>query len=211
MLIRERLVPRNPTRKLLSRLQGTASDTVLTGRAGSGKTACIVELLEVLCDRGVPVLAFRLDRTPQVSTTTGLGQHLGLEESPALVLAAAVEAAGRSGVLIVDQLDAISTMSGRSSGAFDLVERLLHEARRMRLRATIHTVVVCRAFDWENDSRMRKLIPDSEAQVEVTEFTVDEGRGNFVRREIRSRVVPTTPTGPPASSAEPFLLFRGWI
>ena len=47
----------------------------------------------------------------------------------------------------------------------------------MRDRVVIHTVVVCRAFDWHNDSRLRQLMPPSSpAQVEVSEFTVDEVR-----------------------------------
>ena len=159
---------------MLSRLEETPSDSVMTGGAGSGKTACVVEVVEALRSRGLPVLAFRLDRVLSVSTTTDLGHRLDIEESPVLVLAAAAEAAERPGVLIVDQLDAVSTMSGRSSDAFDLVERLLHEARGVRARVTIHTVVVCRAFDWKNDPRLRQLMPDSHAQVDVTEFTVVE-------------------------------------
>ena len=164
---------------LLSRLDRAPSDSVVTGSAGSGKTACVVEILDRLRERGLPALAFRLDRVPfhSVSTTTDLGRELHLEESPALVLAAAAEAIGRPGVLIVDQLDAVSTISGRSSAAFDLVEQLLHEARGMRARAVIHTVVVCRAFDWQNDPRLRQLMPpDSQAQVAVAEFTVEEVR-----------------------------------
>ena len=173
-LIRGELVPRAAAGTIFSRLDETATDSVMTGRAGSGKTGCVVEIVEGLRERGLPVLAFRLDRVLSVSTTTDLGCHLNLEESPVLVLAAAAEAAGCPGVLIVDQLDAVSTMSGRSSNAFDLVERLFHEVRGTRSRATIHTIVVCRAFDWENDSRLRQLMPDSHAQVEVTEFTIDE-------------------------------------
>ena len=173
-LIRQTLVPRAATATLLMQLQGTEFDTVMTGSAGSGKTACVVEVVEELRKKGFPVLAFRLDRMPTVSTTEELGRQLELEESPVLVLAAAVEATGRPGVLIVDQLDAVSTMSGRSSGLFDLVEFLLHEARGARARNPIHTVVVCRAFDWRNDSRLRKLMPDEHAQVDVAEFTVDE-------------------------------------
>ena len=178
-LIQGRLVSKAAVELLLSRLDRAPSDSVVTGRAGSGKTACVVEILDLLRERGLPVLAFRLDRVPfhSISTTADLGSELHLEESPALVLAAAAEAAGRPGVLIVDQLDAVSTMSGRSSAAFDLVEQLLHEARGMRAGAVIHTVVVCRAFDWQNDSRLRQLMPpDSQAQVEVAEFTVEEVR-----------------------------------
>ena len=54
----------------------------MTGRAGSGKTGCVVEIVEGLRERGLPVLAFRLDRVLSVSTTTDLGCHLNLEESP---------------------------------------------------------------------------------------------------------------------------------
>ena len=176
-LIRRTPVPRAAAKTLLSRLGETATDSVVTGKAGSGKTACVVEVTEALRERGLPVLTFRLDRIQllSASTTTDLGSHLDLEESPVLVLAAAAEAAGLPGVLIVDQLDAVSTMSGRSSGAFDVVEGLLQEARGTRARAVIHTVVVCRAFDWQHDHRLRPLAPpDSDAPVEVTEFTVDE-------------------------------------
>ena len=174
-LIRQRLVPREAAKTLLSRLGETATDSVVTGKAGSGKTACVVEVAEALRERGLPVLAFRFDRVMSASTTRDLGYRLDFEESPVLVLAAAAEAAGRPGVLIVDQLDAVSTMSGRSSGAFDVVEGLLHEARGTRARVVIHTVVVCRAFDWQHDHRLRQLVPpDSDVQIDVTEFAVDE-------------------------------------
>ena len=176
-LIQGTLVPKAAAGTMLSRLNGTATDCVLTGRAGSGKTACVVEVMDGLKARGLSVLAFRLDRVPSTSTPADLGHYLGLEESPVLVLAAAAEVTGRPAVLIIDQLDAVSTVSGRSSDAFDLVEQLLHEARAIRGRVVIHTVVVCRAFDWQNDSRLRQLMPpDSQAQVEVAEFTVDDVR-----------------------------------
>ena len=174
-LIQDRLVPRAAADTLLSRLDGAAAtDSVMTGKAGAGKTACVVEVVERLRTLGAPVLAFRLDRVLSASTTVELGHQLGLEESPVLTLAAAAEAAGRPGVLVVDQLDAVSAMSGRSSGAFDLIEELLHEARGSRARAALHTVVVCRAFDWENDSGLRRLMPEAAAQVGVGEFPVGE-------------------------------------
>ena len=174
-LIQRTLVPRSATKKLLARLQDTSTESVITGRAGSGKTACVIEVVDSLRERDIPVLAFRLDRFLTTLTTTELGERLGLEESPVLVLAAAAESAGRPGVLIIDQLDAVGTMSGRTSGAFDLLERLLFEAREMRTRATIHTIVVCRAFDWENDLNRRGLVlPDPEARIAVAEFQITE-------------------------------------
>ena len=205
-LIQNQLVPRAATGSLVSRLEDTRTDNVLTGKAGSGKTACVIEVVDRLREKGLPVLAFPLDRVPFpfVTTTADLGRHLGLEESPVLVLTAAAETAGSPGVLLIDQLDAVSTMSGRNSGAFDLVEQLLHEARGTRARALIHTVVICRAFDWEHDARLRQLMPpDSQAQVEIAEFTVDEVKsiltdGGFDPSLFRE------PIGTPATSAEPF-------
>ena len=126
-LIHRRLVPRAASKEVLEGVRNSA--TVLVGKAGSGKTACAVEIVEGLLGRRMEVLAFRLDRHVSATNTGDLGKRLGLEESPALMLAAAAEKNGRTGVLVVDQLDAVSTMSGRSSEALDLVENLLEEAK----------------------------------------------------------------------------------
>ena len=177
-LIQRESVPMVATEELLSRLlEASATDCILTGKAGSGKTACVVQVVDSLRERGFPVLAFRLDRiSPSALTTADLGNRLNLEESPAFVLAEAAEVAERAGVLIVDQLDAVSTMSGRSSAAFDLVEQLLDEVRGHRVRVPIHTVVVCRTFDWKHDAGLRRLVPDSNPRINTVGFTVDEVR-----------------------------------
>ncbi len=173
-LIRQSLIPRAATQTLLSRIdnESLGGDFVLTGKAGAGKTGCVVEFVECLRDRGIPVLVFRVDRLEPVSTTADLGRQLGLEESPALVLATA--ATGGEAILVVDQLDAVSTTSGRSADLFDAVEGLLAEARGLRGRLKLHVVIVCRAFDWENDHRLRRMVPTQHAKVEVSEFTLDE-------------------------------------
>ena len=173
-LIHGNLIRRKAARTYLSRLDDTPTESVITGRAGCGKTVCVIEIVENLRTKRIPVLALRLDRFLSASSTADLGSELRLEESPVLVLAAAAEAAGSAAVLIIDQLDAVSTMSGRGSAAFDLVEALLHEARGMRARAMIHTVVVCREFDWQHDPRLRRLLPKSHANIAVTEFSRDE-------------------------------------
>ena len=175
-LIQRESIPMSAAAELLSQiLEGNATDSILTGKAGSGKTACVAQVVDRLRQQGFPVLSFRLDRiSPSASTTADLGDRLNLEESPALVLAAAAEVTSRAGVLIVDQLDAVSTMSGRSSRAFDLVEQLLDEVSGLRARVLIRTVVVCRTFDWKNDAGLRRLVPDSNSKVETNGFTVGE-------------------------------------
>ena len=177
-LIQDTLIPRSSTRDLLAKIREATkgTDCVLTGEAGGGKTGCAIEVVEALRqgDNPAVVLAFRLDRMEPVSSTRELGARLGLEESPALVLAAAAEATASEAVLVIDQLDAVSTTSGRRSDFFDLVEDLLSEVRGWRSRVKIHVVVVCRAFDWENDHRLRRLLAKDAAQISITDFAPDE-------------------------------------
>ena len=180
-LIQGRMLPRSATTAILSAIQddlsgdGNGTDCVVLGAAGAGKTASVAALIGELRALGLPTLAFRLDRVPASAWSTGdLGRYLGLDESPALVLSAATESTGRPSVLVVDQLDAVSTMSGRNPEALDLVGQLLHEARSTRFRTAIHTVIVCRAFDWNNDRRLRRLTPDGSERGNISEFTITE-------------------------------------
>ena len=178
-LIQDALIPRSSTQELLAKIRENTvkgADCVLTGKAGGGKTGCVIECVEALRQGANPVavLAFRLDRLAPGASTKELGEQLGLEESPALVLATAAEAIAGEAVLVIDQLDAVSTTSGRSTDFFDVVEDLLSEVRSLRARVRFHVVVVCREFDWKNDHRLRPLLPENSPNIAVTDFSLDE-------------------------------------
>ena len=180
-LIQGSLIPRSSTRELLAKIrENTAkgADCVLTGKAGGGKTGCVIECVEALRQGDNPgaVLAFRLDRLAPGASTKELGEQLGLEESPALVLATAAETISGEAVLVIDQLDAVSTTSGRSTDFFDVVEDLLSEVQSLRQRVKFHVVVVCREFDWKNDHRLRPLLPENSPNIAVTDFSLDEAK-----------------------------------
>ena len=173
-LIRGELLSRPVSTEVLGCVGNSV--TAVVGKAGSGKTACAVAVVEGLLTRDLQVLAFRLDPFVSAADTADLGRRLGLEESPVLMLGAAAEERGTTGVMVVDQLDAVSTMSGRRSEALDLVENLLREVEAMRARSEIHVIVVCRKFDWTNDHRLRQLTRDGGTEVTVDELTEDETR-----------------------------------
>ena len=125
MLIQDPPIPRLSTQELLDKInenKANGVNCVLTGKAGGGKTGCVIECVDILRQSNdAVVLAFRLDLTDPVWSTKELGKYLDLEESPALVLKTAAEAMSRDAVLIIDQLDAVSTTSGRSSSLVDVM------------------------------------------------------------------------------------------
>ena len=175
-LINKSSIARSESETLLVTLTNaeTSIDRVVTGNAGSGKSACILECVDGLLRRHSAVLAFRLDRIEAISSTKEMGEVLGLEESPVLVLKAAAEVDSRDAVLIIDQLDAVSTASGRSSAFFDIVENLLEEAQGCRDTVKFHIVLVCRKFDWENDPRLRRLLVDKDDEIPIADFSSEQ-------------------------------------
>ncbi|GGS00584.1 hypothetical protein [Streptomyces rubiginosohelvolus] len=146
---------------------GSDGLTLLMGAAGGGKSATLHQAVEIFRGRDTPILSFRLDRLESFASTTELGNRIGLDVSPVAALAAVAEE--RPSVLVVDQVDAVSLMSGRMPRNFDAVADLVREASafpRMRV------VLACRKFDVENDHRIRELADEKQcARVQVQELS----------------------------------------
>lgn len=127
----------------------------LHGAAGSGKSDVLLGLCERLRKSGAPYLALRLDRQAPARNAQELGKWMGLSGSPAAVLAAVAQADSEGcGYLIIDQLDALSTTSGRNPRFFEAVAETIELAVSS---SQIKVVLACRSFDSENDSRLRSL------------------------------------------------------
>jgi len=124
----------------------------VSGTAGGGKSSVLEQSVEALEASGAQVLALRLDRLESFASTTDLGRQLGLETSPAVVLALAAD--GRDAYLVVDQLDAVSLASGRMPESFDVVMDLIGEALSV---IGLRVILACREFDIDNDHRIRSL------------------------------------------------------
>lgn len=168
------LVPRKVASDVVQKIRSatTSLDILISSSAGGGKSACFYQIATELSTAGLPVLAFRLDRLNPTLTTAALGVQMGLTESPALVLARAFS--GQSVILIVDQLDFVSTTSGRHPDFFDALAALVEEVRGLRTAQTIHLVLACREFDFENDHRFRQLLPSGEKSTKLDTLTSDE-------------------------------------
>ncbi|GAB3285128.1 NACHT domain-containing protein [Parasphingorhabdus pacifica] len=154
------VLPRPESDELLNLAEGGEEGLVFViGAAGGGKSVVMHQAVGNAREQGMPVLAFRLDRVEPFSSTAELGRRLGLEVSPVSALAAA--ASDRPSLLVVDQLDAVSVVSGRMPRNFDVIAWLIREATAFE---HMRVVLACRKFDIDNDERIRRLraIPDSE-------------------------------------------------
>ena len=86
------------------------------------------------------------------------------------MLAAIAE--GQVCVILLDQLDALSIVSGRNQNLWGLVEELLHEASTY---PNMRVWLACRAFDLEHDPRLRNLFARENAhRIDLRLLTTDE-------------------------------------
>ncbi|MCY4420212.1 MAG: hypothetical protein OXC42_03025 [Gammaproteobacteria bacterium] len=131
----------------------------LTGDAGSGKSGVVRGIMTDLMNQAVPCLAFRIDRYLSYRSSKKVGDVvLGRDESP--VSALANLAGDKTSALIIDQIDAVSEVSGRNSAIKDILFDLVREAQ---LYADVRCILVCRTFDLENDHRYRNCERQDEA------------------------------------------------
>ncbi|MFB6718906.1 hypothetical protein ACFCV3_02055 [Kribbella sp. NPDC056345] len=147
----------------------------VAGPAGGGKTGVLHQTVAELVHNEVPTLVLRMDRYGHLASTAELGEVLGLGMSPVAGLAAS--ARGERCVLVIDQLDAVSLVSGRLPDNFDIVSDLVAEAAAVD---SMHIILGCRQFDIDNDHRMRTLQSRTGATTQLVSSLTDEQ----VRRAI---------------------------
>lgn len=148
-------IPRSETCRLVDLVGDPLGPDVilLTGVAGSGKSGVIREFIGQLDELGVPHLAFRIDQHLDCTSPTMLGRAItGREESPASTLKGLRPE--EITVLIVDQIDAVSEVSGRNGIVKQAVLRLVDHVRNF---GSIKLVIACRTFDLESDARLKAL------------------------------------------------------
>jgi hypothetical protein len=160
-LVANQLIPRSETKAVIEQLQGR-SVVVVEGDAGSGKSDVLLELTSHFENNARPYLAFRLDRQRLQGSAEAVGHELGLAGSPPAVLSAAAK--GAPCVLIIDQLDAVSTVSGRGTEALETVDELL---RLAETQPQMKVVLACRSFDLSHDARLRRLVIEGEDKSSV--------------------------------------------
>ncbi len=153
-LIRGELIQRGESECVLAALQegSTKRGAIVTGGAGSGKSTVLLQVIESLEQQNIPTLAFRIDNLTPTQSPNEAGRQIELPKSPVATLAAMAN--GRPCVLILDQLDAVSLISGRNPTFFECFDEMVRQALML---PAMRLVIACRRFDFENDHRLRRL------------------------------------------------------
>lgn len=139
---------------------------ILHGKAGSGKSGCVLELLSKLRKENIVHLALKLDRRIPQNTSESYGLSIGLPASPIYCLDAVSK--DNEAVLILDQLDAIRWTNNHSGTALEVCKEMIREAHNLnKIRnRKIVIVFVCRTFDFENDHGIKLLFSNNEDRKE---------------------------------------------
>lgn len=135
---------------------------IIHGKAGSGKSGCVFELLEHLKEDNIIHLALKLDRRIPEHTSEKYGQSLGLPTSPVYCLDAVSKC--REAVLVLDQLDAVRWTNNHSRTALEVCREMIREVEcvnKYRDKKLI-LVFVCRTFDFKNDPGIKGLFLKTE-------------------------------------------------
>jgi len=126
---------------------------LLSGVAGSGKSGVVRGVIDGLSGADIPHFALRIDQYLDCKAPADLGRALlQRNESPVITLKGLSPDA--VSVLVIDQIDAVSEVSGRNGAAKNAVLRMIDEARHFR---SVRVVLVCRSFDIESDERIKQL------------------------------------------------------
>ena len=146
-------IPRSQAEAIVQALTTGDQSLLLAGSASEGKTCLMAQVLKKFSDTNVPHLALSMEELEGIVSSADLGQRLGLPASPAIVLGEM--AAGGRAVLCIDQLDALSFVSGRNVQGREVLEELVVQATRY---PELRILLACRAFDLDRDASLSALV-----------------------------------------------------
>ena len=208
--------------QLLTAADG-ARRVLVSAPAGLGKSVVVGQAVKSLTDQGIVTLPMRLDQLEVALRPEALGAQLGLPGSPAYVLASL--AGDEPAVLVIDQLDAVSQVSGRNAPMLDCVEEVLRESAAF---PNVRVLLASRGFDLEADPRLRRLrSADGTQVVEVgpladdqvdevlreigwTPSALTEKQRNLLRSPLHLRLLADAPRADPSFGSEVDLYEAFW-
>lgn len=153
---------------------------IIHGKAGRGKSACTLSIVEYCKEMDIPYMAINLDRRIPNGSAEIWGRDMGLPASVAHCLHSISKS--EKAVLIMDQLDALRWTQSHSREALLICSEIISQVHQLNLEREykISIVFVCRTYDLENDNNINSLFIEYDnkkklewSKVKVSDFTED--------------------------------------
>ena len=155
-------------REVVTEIIGSLSDSrskgaLVVAPGGFGKSCVLTQCILRLSANHMPFICLRMDSFTPCNSSRQLGEQLDLPASPAVVLAGVAD--NSPSVLVVDQLDSMSLVSGRHPRLWAAFNELRDEVFAY---PNMKMLLACRDFDVEHDHRLRPLAQPSSGYTKHT-------------------------------------------
>ncbi len=187
-LINDAHIPRDAVQGIVTSLaQDNSRGALVVAPGGFGKSCILAQCLEQLSQRETPYLCLRMDSFDPCRTAKQLGDQMDLPESPAKVLAAVADK--MLCVLVIDQLDAMSLVSGRNPQMWNVFEQVVREAQSY---PHMKVLLACRDFDLNHDHRLRSLGNEKSglAKHALSTLSLEEVKASLVKAQLEHVALP---------------------
>jgi hypothetical protein len=150
------LLQRAEVDRVTERLTAEDGPTVVAvvGQPGSGKSSVLTQVCRRLAN-DVVIGVLRLDLASPATTAAQLGKQeaIGFGDAPTIAMARA--GAGMGAVLVIDQIDSVSRLSGRDPSLLLALRQVVSQARAAK---DLRLLVACRSEDLRYDSSLRRAL-----------------------------------------------------
>lgn len=160
---------------------------VLSGKAGSGKSGCTIDIGNYCNENNIPYLAIKLDKYIPKGSAKSWGDELGLSSS--IVHCVHSISKNEKAVIILDQLDALRWTQAHSRTALLVCKEIISQVQQINLERNhkISLVFVSRSYDLENDNEIRSLFIEGknyENNISWNEIKVGDLKDNIVQEIV---------------------------
>ena len=163
--LREGLIERYEFKECIDCIREEQS-FIISGNAGAGKSGCTEAVLDYCEKENIPYLAIKLDRRIPQGSCEEWARKLGFPGSISYSIDAVSK--NQTGVIILDQLDALRWTQANSSEAIQICIELINQVNyinRDRKHKMI-MVLVCREYDLKNDNNIKLLFQSRQDETE---------------------------------------------
>jgi len=146
---------------ILNNPKNEAKYIFISGEAGSGKSIVLKETLKTFKENNWQIISFSIDKLNLLNSPEELGKILyGKEISPSKMLNNI--AVGKNCLLVIDQLDALSTVSGRNIENWNIINKILKESGSYE---NLKVIIACREFDLEKDYNLKEFLKNKNQNI----------------------------------------------